>query len=669
MSEAVELVGGIDSYDLNAQESTKTNKNRAKVGSARPSTLLYTYGPGAIIDLPNFNVLTAGYDAWDRVWDRLPAVPVIDAPRLLETVRRLLGPQVQELRPFPYQERINQFEKNKINVGVPTILFPQWLRCSDPKCLFLGRPTQFTYVNTAPYRPDLAHFEHGSCAGKSGKTKPHALPTRYVLACVNGHMDDFPYDEWVHQGAKCSSGQKTPLLAMRDIIGAQGASATIYCKSCQRERPMNAAQGDRGVLVLPRCRGRMPQNGTYAPKGCGEQLKLMLIGASNLWFPMVQSIIVLPRTEQESKADQVAKLQSAYTTHDVLKQRFEKGLDSFRDSLEDKGLDLYKLDDESLNELVHIVLGGVEVSDAELKKQIETFDPLSLLEPEYTFLRAITKDSEPNPRDQSGLRISNVEVSESAEYSVSQILALKKLRKVNAVTGFTRIDEMERASDLPARIAPLSKRRPTWTVATEDRGEGIFISFDEQMIAEWEEEIEKTETWAFYHDAHTRNFVNRYSKTSKADPESRMKPARYWLLHTLSHQLIRSMASQSGYGSASISERIYAWKSEEKRPAAASILLTTTASDSDGTLGGLVQLAEDISIRDLVAQSLLRSMRCSSDPICGHRVPKDPEDFLHGASCHACSMVSETSCENGNRFLDRKMLTQLPDSEIRGFFA
>lgn len=669
MSENNELVGGVESYDLNAQLPSKSNKNRAKVGSARPSTLLYTYGPGAIVDLPNFNVLTAGYDAWDRIWDRLPSVPTIDAPRLLETVRHLLGPQVQELRPFPYQERINQFDKNKINVGVPTILFPQWLRCSAPKCQFLGRPTQFTYVNTVPYRPDLAHFEHGSCAQKSGKNKPHALPTRYVLACVNGHMDDFPYSEWVHAGGKCPSGAPNPVIAMRDMIGAQGASATILCKSCGGERPINAAQGDRGAEVLPRCRGRMPQNGTFAAKGCGEQMRLMLIGASNLWFPMVQSIIVLPRTEQDSQADQAAKLRSAYERHDVLEKRFAKGLDSFRDSLEDKGLDLYKLDDERLTELVEMVLAGVEISDAELKKQIETFDPLSLLEPEYTFLRAITLDSEPNPSDQSGLRISHVNVEAAANYGVAQILALKKLRKVNAVTGFTRIDEMERASDLPARIAPLSKQRPTWVVATEDRGEGIFISFDEQEIAKWEEETEDTDTWKAYEDAHERNFFNRYSKTSKADPKSRMKPARYWLLHSLSHQLIRRMAEKSGYGSASISERVYAWNAEGERPAAASILLTTTASDSDGTLGGLVQLAQDVSISETISQSLLRASRCSSDPICGRRVPRDPEDFLHGASCHVCSMVSETSCENGNRFLDRKMLVQLPGSEIKGFFT
>ena len=47
-------------------------KNRAKVGSARPSSLLYTYGPGAIMDLPNFSIMPAGLDDWETIWRRRP---------------------------------------------------------------------------------------------------------------------------------------------------------------------------------------------------------------------------------------------------------------------------------------------------------------------------------------------------------------------------------------------------------------------------------------------------------------------------------------------------------------------------------------------------------------------------------------------------------------------
>ena len=39
-------------------------------GSSRPSSLLYTYGPGAIMDLPGFSVMPAGLDDWEPIWKR-----------------------------------------------------------------------------------------------------------------------------------------------------------------------------------------------------------------------------------------------------------------------------------------------------------------------------------------------------------------------------------------------------------------------------------------------------------------------------------------------------------------------------------------------------------------------------------------------------------------------
>ena len=125
---------------------------------------------------------------------------------------------------------------------------------------------------------------------------------------------------------------------------------------------------------------------------------------------------------------------------------------------------------------------------------------------------------------------------------------------------------------------------------------------------------------------------------------------------------------QCGYSAASLSERLYAWPATDERPPAAGLLIVTTASDSDGTLGGLVQLSEPARLERVVTTALERATRCSSDPVCARRTPEDPEDFLHGAACHCCVMASETSCERANRFLDRRFLVDLPGSEL-GFFG
>jgi hypothetical protein len=41
---------------------------------------------------------------------------------------------------------------------------------------------------------------------------------------------------------------------------------------------------------------------------------------------------------------------------------------------------------------------------------------------------------------------------------------------------------------------------------------------------------------------------------------------------------------------------------------------------------------------------------------------------LHSASCHACTFVSETSCERGNRYLDRALLIDTFECKEAAFF-
>jgi hypothetical protein len=136
----------------------------------------------------------------------------------------------------------------------------------------------------------------------------------------------------------------------------------------------------------------------------------------------------------------------------------------------------------------------------------------------------------------------------------------------------------------------------------------------------------------------------------------------------LSHILIREMAMHSGYGAASLSERIYGWGPSGEREGAAGILISTTSADSEGTLGGLVELSSPEQITRLMTNALTRAGHCSSDPLCAGKLPVAPEDALHGSACHFCLFVSETSCEKSNRFLDRAMVLTLQHTGIAGLF-
>jgi hypothetical protein len=641
---------------IRAREAGK--KAYARVGSSRPPTLLYRYGPGSILDLAHFTVMPLGYDAWERIWERRDGIKPIHAPALLALLKAQLGPQVRELRPFPHQPSLGGTTDEGRDLGVPAIVFPQWLRCT--RCDRLARVGFFTYTNQAKHRPDLARFEHTDCRGRNGagkKAKALAVPARYLLACSNGHLEEFPYDLWVHKGKNCPQSE-VPDLHMEEMTAGRGASSIIRCLTCGAQRLMTQAQGEAGQSRLSKCRGRHPHMGLFEEGHCDANMQLILVGASNLWFPVSQSVIVMPGDEVDKHGDLVQALRD-WMGVEALKTIAPRVLRTIPNAPS------LPAGDGELAELIQEAL-SVEAAEPGVPG---SWSPVDVLRPEWHYLQRPVAG--PFQEDEaSGLTLSRRDRSPRLPSGISRVVAVDRLRKVNALIGFTRIDEMDRVDDLGPRLVPLSLQPPRWAVATEDRGEGMLLEFDEETVRAWEERVEDSDVFAAHFQSHKRNFENRTSKSAtQLDHTKRFAWARYWLLHTFSHLLMRELAMSSGYGAASLTERVYAWKQTDERPAAAGVLIMTTASDSDGTLGGLVRLSQPELLATAVRNALRKAQRCSSDPICAGRTPRDPEDFLHGASCHCCSMAAETSCEKSNRFLDRRFVVPLPGYEDLAYFG
>ncbi|MFD8098595.1 DrmB family protein [Nocardia fluminea] len=663
-----------DALDPLADAEEGVVKNRAKVGSARPSSLLYTYGPGAIMDLPGFAVMPAGLDDWAPIWKRREHIPSILEPRLLNVVRLHLGPQVDALRPYPWQPKQGAMSKEGADLGIPARVFPQWFRCTG--CDYLGPLPRFSYTNTHPFRPDLAQFTHKSCPGRgrqrpgatSRKRESPAVPAQHLLTCTNGHLDEFPYTLWVHRGAKCPKAE-LPDLKMRDANVGKSVGSTILCASCGATRGMAEAQGAVGRDKLPpKCRGRHPHLGAFDSE-CGARPTLIMMGASNLWFASTQSIIVMPRTDAEEKEALAARLRVELGVGQV--QQFGSQVEVIRALATAKNIDMSGVTDDDLITAIADVLTPADSEEVRQEK-LAAWDPVELLVPEWRYLQKPALF--PQQQNSSGLMVTEMQRGSGLYPKISRVVAVNQMKKVNAVLGFTRLDEMDRVNDLTSRLVKLTRNgKPSWVPATEDRGEGVFLQLDLDAVTTWENTILGTSLWEAHRAAHRNNFRRRFSETAKqVDPDTRLPAPRYWLLHTLSHILIREMAMSCGYGAASLSERIYGWTSTQQREAAAGLLICTTASDSEGTLGGLVALSEPTRLQGLVVSALRRAARCSSDPVCAMRTPSDPEDFLHGAACHCCSFASETSCEKANRFLDRRFLLNLPTvtgDSVPGFFG
>ncbi len=248
---------------------------------------------------------------------------------------------------------------------------------------------------------------------------------------------------------------------------------------------------------------------------------------------------------------------------------------------------------------------------------------------------------------------------------IDYVVLGERLREVNALVGFTRVEPPEEGPEgaEPPSRAPLTNGRPEWLPATEVRGEGVFIRFNSERLASW-----LSRPAVRYRETELLEGHRAFRAARRLMPvEANFPGILHVLLHTFAHVFIRELALESGYSAASVRERIYA-SGHGDTPDVAGVLVYTAAPDSDGTLGGLVELGKPENLGRLLGQALQRTRICASDPLCSEHLPRHDRS-LHGAACHACAFVAETSCEIGNRYLDRSLLVPVLAGADLAFFG
>jgi hypothetical protein len=609
-----------------------------RVGELRPSQLLWAYGCGSLVDLPQVSVVVMGLNFWDPT----SCLPVGE-DRLLGAVRRVLGPQVVRLLGPPIRPGgdgpYNPFTP-EARIGVPVSPFPRWLRC--PLCGRMGEVGSGLFeLKAEPYRPDRTRFVHANC-DKARGSPPTAVPARFLVACRGGHLDDFPWHYFVHGGPSDCPG---PLKFFEQGASLQTENLWVRCERCDASRSLVDAFGDRGQQLLPRCRGRHPHLGR-SDASCEERLRPVLLGASNSWFPVTLTVLAIP-----TKGDKLAQLLADKSDlfSDVENQaELGLALKVLGKSGMLGGLAEYKVDEIWTALQALRGGGGGEEEPPDLKK------------PEWD---AFTS---PNPpQNWPDFMVTRIAAPKGLEAKFDFTVVAERLREVNALIGFTRVEPPEEAKEggAPPPRAPLANGKPEWIPATEVRGEGIFLRFNSQRLAEWVRRPGVKSREAALLQGHKAFRAAR----KLSPPEDNFPGITYVLLHTFAHVLIRELALECGYSAASVRERIYA-SGYGQDPDIAGVLVYTAAPDSDGTLGGLAQLGQPDRLGELIAQALARARICASDPLCAEHVP-DHDRSLHGAACHACSFVAETSCEIGNRYLDRSLLVPTLAGTDLSFFG
>ena len=589
-----------------------------RVGTIRPSQAIHSYGVGALVDLPALSVIVGGLDRWDTTRQA-----VVTEDRLLDAVRARLGPQIEVLRTLPVEpQTTNNPYDEWARIGVPVTVFPRWLRCTACNRLFPVASGALKLEHN-PHRIDRTRYSHPNC--DKARRPPPAVPARFVAGCPNGHLDDFPWIRFAHDGSPpCAN----PILRVNDVgSGGRATDLLVTCLTCEARSTLAKAFGPAAKTMMPQCRGRHPHLGR-ANEPCGEQLRTLVLGASNLWFNASVSVLSLP----------VGGGSLAQLVYDHWDE-FQK--------MPVKEVLGYAL---QANRTLQAAFAGFdldEVWDAVEARRAGGHAPqgADVLGPEWA---ALTSGSEGQPSPH--FEAEPIDPPGDFASKLAGVTLAHRLRVVTALCGFTRISAGEPGDG--RGVAPLeTKGAPTWVPVVENRGEGIFLRLDEKAVQTWEGAAFDKPVLAGMRRAH-----RDWREARALDPGQGWPGERYVLLHSLSHALINELAIECGYSSASLSERIYSRRPGEGPEPMAGILLYTSAPDAEGTLGGLVNLGTAAELGPVLHRALDRAGLCSSDPLCADHIPDAATSALHGAACHACLLVAETSCERGNRYLDRSAL-------------
>lgn len=526
--------------------------------------------------------------------------------------------------------------------------FPRWYFC--PKCSTLRKLDDWLrdYRQTSK-NPDDEMLRHMKCTHASCKGTP-LIAAGIVVACEAGHIDDFPWEKWVH------AKSHKPVCFRPDLrIYSTGADSLdgvrIKCKNCGAESTLQGAFGENAFEKNEQnpsdvdfsCTGFQPFNGTHVD--CHLFPKALRRGASSVYYPTTVSSLVIPPYSSKIRA----KVSSSEWFKNFVERIDDISsntsmLDMFIDSIS-RETNIDKTDVRRiLEEKIH-----------ESSASSESSDDTNYRLAEYEVLCGKYKTP---PSTEDEFICHQIDASLYHIPQIKSVSLVEKVRIITASIGFSRVKPVSNQNS--KNFVSVKEKNTRYYPAYETRGEGIFIELDQNLIQKWQnahpEVIERAERLS-------RNYAASFSGNSKNE---KITPTLI-LLHTFSHLLIRQLSFECGYSVSSLAERLYC-SDASKGNSMAGVFIYTASGDSEGTLGGLIRQGEPDALPGTIKKAITSALYCSNDPVCANSTGQGRE-ALNLSACHACTLLPETSCEKGNVFLDRLLVSGTLFNPNIGFFS
>jgi len=596
--------------------------------SVRAAQAVLQYGVGAMADFPDQTLITAAPETWSET-------------------QRISDDRFAKALGVDYFALPTKISYSR---------FPEWYFC--PKCRkfqpigkWISEYQKREKQRVLEFDPHMA--KHMTCMD----CKQDLVVARIVTVCEHGHMNDFPWVEWVHKQSKkpiCGNPSLSFKTGASGTEGLEGLSISCSCgafttlkgafeKDCFEKLDKDA---DDGVF---RCEGGHPHKNVK--EKCILYPRTAQRGSSSVYFPVIYSSLVIPpyanklniRIEKSGAfADCEATLSKLPEMRKmILESHFTKWVG---DIAQEVGAPRASV--ESVLRRKWFDNGNAEIDITSVKYRAEEYEALSG--------EISTPSGALGDFSREGIR---KELFQDKLSHVKAVSLIDKVRVVNALIGFSRINPVSGKDD--DGFVHIKEQETRWYPAYEVRGEGIFIEFEQSGIDAWiAENPAVTERVEKINHNYADSFIGKN--------HPRTITPKFLLLHTISHLLIKQLSFECGYSIANLSERLYCADASDGKQMAG-IFIYTASGDSEGTLGGLVRQGKPDAFPQIFKRAIDGARSCSNDPVCILSHGQGRES-LNLAACHACALLPETCCEERNGFLDRGIVIGTYDSPQIGFY-
>ncbi|MFC2186519.1 DrmB family protein [Fulvivirgaceae bacterium LMO-SS25] len=622
-------------------------------------------GVGSIIETRDGSILIDNFDEWpffQQINGRFEEHNFVIDKRFKNRLSKYFQ-ELEHLIKIPINDLKQGFKPENPFAFLSAKYFPEWFYCNN--CNRFDRIDKWKINwenNVDSYHKD--NFYPPKCyscyvKNRDKKRKFYDLEqVRFVLTSPNGEIADIPWDKWslLRNRKKEDNTESNQPPSEEEIITL--ANIQVPDDVVLAYKTSDKMDDLKGIWIIAKRKNGEQINFTTLSglfnlrvkiqdlipntKEANILFKPVIRSSNSVYYPNILSSIFIPANDELNEF-----------SINLVKEEYNDGGNAQTISRNLKRYKNIDIDSETIQKLIDNNFSERNLEIAKTENEYR-FD-------EYKFITE--KDNE---IIEDKLIFNKIDSSLFQSDLIKSIFKMDKIKISSVQTSYTRQEpiasntilededpEKTTIESIVKKFTSTYGKKTKYLPAIESFGEGVFFEFDNKTLNEWIRINPKIQERISILIGNKQQFESTFNEDFDLNP-------KYVLIHTFSHLIIKELEYLCGYPSTSIQERLYI----DENPEMNGVLIYTIAG-SEGSYGGITSICDDERIGKLIESAMIRAIDCATDPICYHTHGQGVAN-LNLSACFSCTLLPETSCENFNCYLDRRILVDKDYGYFKG---